>query len=182
MAKEIRFFATKSDLLSILRETEEMMPVKYIRTGSYSAADAIEGYKSLLTYENLGINISGDHQNESFLVIRAEDSLTLNDCCIVGGSRRYFVDQLKNEQSVVLWPGGVYGGKFLVHGHIGTIHTNTTAKKLYGVFQKAIKKQCNVKVNGFYISSDVLNLHRSGCRLITINVRQSPEYDLHIME
>lgn len=182
MAKEIRFFATKSDLLSILRLTEEKMPMKYIRTGGYSAAGAIEEYKSLMTYGDLGINKSGDHQNESFLVIRAEDSLALNDCCLLEGGRRYFVDQLKNEQSVVLWPGGIYGDKFLVHGHVGTIHTNVTANKLYDVFQKAIKRQCNIKVNGFYISSDVLNLHRSGFRLITINVRQSPEYDLHGIE
>ena len=97
----------------------------------------------------------------------------------VDGGIRYIVDQLKNEKSVFLWPGGIHRNQYLICGHIATIHTGEKSKKIYSMFEKSIKKQCKTKVGRYYVGNEAIKL-RNKVRFITININQSEEYDLKI--
>lgn len=178
MGKDLFFFTTRKDLLSIVENVEKSIRLKYIKTGIYDS-NAPEQYESLLEYEEFGINKSGDHQSESFLVLEKGDDLIVREVEQAEGGVKYFVDQMINENSVVLWPGGMYDNNYLICGHMGTIKTNNFSKQIFNVFQKYIKQQCKNKVGRYYFSDEVKGLN-GRLRLITINVKQSCEYDLKL--
>lgn len=178
MANEIFFFATKEDLLSIVRNVEQMIHLKYVQAKAYDSKN-IKIYESLEDYNEIGINKSGNHQSENFLVLESDDELILREVQQLGGSNKYYVDQMKNQNSVLLWPGGIYEMDYLICGHIGTIHTSTNSKKIFNMYKKYIRLICKKKVGKYYISNNAMNLFNE-LRFITINVNQSKEYDLKL--
>lgn len=178
MSKEIYFFALKQDLYSIIKSVQQTVGLQYIMTGAYDSLD-IHVYNSLEEYSDLGIKKSGEHQSESFLVLEKNWNLNVREVKQIDGSIKYFVDQLQNENSVVLWPGGVYENQYLICGHVGTVKMSDTSKKIFGTFQKSIKKQCPNRTGRFWYSDKVKDMNGQ-IRLITINVNQPKEYDLKI--
>lgn len=177
MASEI-FFMTKDDLLCMLTNVEKSINVKYIENKAYYSKD-IPYLDSLIDYEYLGISRTGDHQRESFFVMEKADELHPEERRQFDGRMRYLVDQSNRPDSVSLWLGGMYGDKFLVCGHIGTISSTDKSKRIFNVFRKFIKAQCKYKSGRYYFSENVKGISDK-IRLITINVGQSPEYDLRI--
>ncbi len=178
MANEIYFFTTKVDLVQIIQNVEENIKLKYIETNSYDS-NIIKTINSLEEYENLGINLSGDHQSESFLVLKWEDPLNIREVKQTNGGVKYYVDQMENENSIIIWPGGVYKNKYLICGHVGTISNTLESKSLLNMFKRNIKKECNKKAGRYFIGNDAMKLFDQ-IRFITINVNQSEEYDLKL--
>ncbi len=178
MASEI-FFMTKDDLLCMLTNVEKSINVKYIENKAYYSKD-IPYLDSLIDYEYLGISRTGDHQRESFFVMEKADEFHPEERRQFDGRMRYLVDQSNHPDSVSLWLGGMYGDKFLVCGHIGTISSSDKSKRIFNVFRKFIKAQCKYKAGRYYYSDEVNELSDKGVRLITINAQSPPEYDLKI--
>lgn len=178
MANELFFFLTRDDLVNILQNVERNVQLKYIEAKAY-ADDDIKEYISLMEYDELGINKSGDHQSEGFLVLEKNEKLILREVQQVDGTTKYFVDQLKNENSVTFWPGGMHKEKYLICGHVGTVNTSESSKRIFKLFQKFIKKRCKTKVGRYYIGNDAINLN-GNLRFITISVNQPKEYDIKI--
>lgn len=178
MAKELYFFLTKEDWFRISANVEQSIQLKYIPAKTYSSNE-IKEYVSLKDYEELGINKSGNHQTESFLMLEKDKKLKVREVKQVDGEIMYFVDQSRNEDSVLLWPGGMHMNTYLICGHMGTIHTTEKSKKIFSIFEKAIKKQCKTKVGRYYVGDDAKTICNN-VRFITINVNQSKEYDLKI--
>ena len=176
----INFFCCRADLRIIVENIEKSLNLKYIPSGIYSSIHDIRPYSSLLDYADLGIKKSGEHQSEFFLVAEAISEITFDKCHKIDGSVQYSVNQLCNPDSIVLYPGGIYMGNFLIHGQVSTIGTGYNAQKLMKVFRKEIKRQCPKKNHVFYFSEGVEHLYNSGVRLITINVNEPVEYDLKI--
>lgn len=176
MANEIYFFTTKLDLIKIIQNVEQNIQLKYIETNSYDSSE-IKVYDSLEEYENIGINLSGDHQSESFLVLEKNDQLNIREVKQINSGVKYYVDQMENENSIVIWPGGIYKNHYLICGHAGTINKTPESKKILNIFNKNIKKQCNQKIGRYYIGKDAQKLFNQ-IRFITINVNQSEEYDV----
>lgn len=178
MSKEIYFFSSKNDLYSIIKSVEQTIKLKYVMNGAYDSPD-IRVYNSLEEYSDLGIKKSSEHQSESFLVLEENCNLNVREVKQFDGSIKYFVDQLQNEDSIVLWPGGVYENQYLICGHVGTVKMSDTSKKVFGIFQKSIKRQCPNRIGRFWYSSEVRDMNNQ-FRLITINANQPKEYDLKI--
>lgn len=177
MANERYFFTTKPDLIQIITNVEQIIELKYVKTGSHNSND-IKVYDSFKDYENIGIHTSGEHQSQSFLVLDKNEKLSIEEKDTTIG-KRYLIDQKMNENSVVFWPGGIYNGEFLICGHMGTIHKTTKSQELFNIFQKVIKKECSKKIGRYYIGNDALKQYGK-MRFITINVKQSVEYDVKI--
>lgn len=178
MAKEIFFFVTIKDILSILEKIQMNERLIYIKTGVYVSKNFVE-YELLNEYEDLGINKSGNHQSESFLVMKNTNQLVVREVEQMDGSIRYFIDQYKNEDSITLWPGGVYDNKYLICGHLGTIHKTEQSNQLFSLFKNNIMKQCKTRVGKYYIGEDAEKLY-GNMRFITININQASEYDLKL--
>lgn len=180
-AKRVNFFCCKDDLLFIMQNIEKSVKLKYAAGGMYSSINDVKLYTTLLDYEDLGIHRSGEHQDGFFLVVEATSEITFEECRLFDGSIRYAVNQLKNPDSIIFHPGGLYKDKFLVHGQVSTIGTGSNARTLMKIFQKEIKRQCPKRSGGFYYYSEgVEHLYNNGVRLITISVKSPTEYDLKI--
>lgn len=178
MANEIYFFTTKIDLIRIIHNVEQNIKLKYIETNFYDSGE-IKVFHLLEEYENFGINLSGDHQSESFLVLERNDLLNIREVKQTNGGVKYYVDQMNNKNSIVIWPGGIYKDQYLICGHAGTINKTPESKNLLNIFKKNIKNECNVKIGRYFIGNDAMKLFKQ-MRFITINVNQSKEYDVNL--
>jgi hypothetical protein len=178
MKAEMFFFATKIDMFDNLKNLEKLRPIKYVKNGRYDSRNYII-YNSVDDFVNLGINVTGDHQSESYLVLDAD--VDVNSYAVKqvdDGDIKYFINQKGNDSSIVFWPGGFYGNDYLIHGHISTIHNNDRSSGLYKYFSKAFVKGFK-KVSGWYIGKEVFELSGK-VRLITIQINQPEEYDFII--
>ena len=178
MAKEVFFFFTKKDIINVIENVEQILSLKYVEAKSYSSDKANE-YVSLVEYKKLGINKSGDHQTESFLVVDEAYKIVKREVRQFDGSTKYFVNQMNNEESILLWPGGIFDNKYLICGHIGTVYQNEKSKQIFNAFQKAIKNQCKTKVGRYYLGKEAEKLNKK-MRFITINVNEPIEFDVQI--
>jgi len=178
MAKRYLFFLTKSDLMEILQDVEKEISLQYIKGGSYSSND-LEEYDSLLEYKELGINKTGNHLGESFVVIEKSNKLVTRMVKLADDSIRYFVDQKENPDSIMLRPGGIFEEGYLICGEIGTISSSEASIRIFKVFQKYIKRRCKTTVGRFHVSEEAKKMYGTR-RFITISVKQAMEYDLKL--
>lgn len=155
----------------------QKMDLVFLKRKIYKQPESI-GIIDLYNYDELGKNITGVHSSESYLVIMKDSDIIWREVDQADGSKLYFVDQLKNTDSVILWPGGRYDDKHLVCGSVGTVSSSYISHQIMNDFQKCIKKMCRRKVGNFYIGKRVEELRDT--RLITDNINQDPQYDLKI--
>lgn len=178
--KRINFFCCKNDLQLIIQSIEKSLELKYEAGGVCSSINDVRIYTTLLDYADLGTHKSGEHQDGYFLVVEATSGITLDEFSLVDGGIGYSISQLKNPNSIIFHPGGIYKDRFLVHGQVSTIGTGDNVQRLMKVFQKEIKRQCPKKNGTFYYSEGVEQLYNDGVRLITISAKSPAEYDLKI--
>ena len=176
MANEFFFFATKNDLHRIMQNIELQINLKYVNCGSYESKE-LPILKSISEYPFLGINRSGDHQSESLLVMNADDNIyiTERNAKTYTGKLKYSISQQGNENSIILWPGGIHKDNFLICGHVGTIHKSKISQELFTLFKKEFIKQCK-RYGRYVVGKETIQLYGK-IRFITININQSREYD-----
>jgi len=177
MSNEIFFFATKSDMLNRLKEIELVKKIKYTKCGGYDSPNYIE-FDSIDKFMNFGINTTGNHQSESYLVQDASIPVVAREIKQSSGGVKYFIDQMVNQTSIVLWPSGIYNEDYLICGHIATISDEKTSLEFYKLFTKAFVKGYK-KVGRYYIGPEAFTLSTK-MRFITMNVNQPLEYDLKV--
>ena len=71
-----------------------------------------------------------------------------------------------------------FGHKYLIAGELSTISTTEISSQLYKSLRSKIKKICKNNCGLYWYSENVEKL--VGVRLITINIKEPPEYDIHI--
>lgn len=178
MEKQIFFFLTKNDYVCIVQEIEKNISLKYVEAKAYTSKD-YKQYNTLLEYENLGINKSGDTKEQRFLVVEENEEIVLREVLQKDGTYKYFIDQMQNENSVIFQPGGMYNERYFIAGNVGTIAVSEKSKRILNTFSKVIKKKCKTKIGRYYISEEAESIYQD-VRFITMNVKQSEEYDLKV--
>lgn len=175
---DIHFFATKDDLIATLVEIQEKLRVKYVKTGLYESSKDIIQYRSILELSELGVNYTGDHSTDSYLILNEDDGIIARKVEQNKGGHVFFVDQGSNVDSIVLWPGGFFSEKCLKAGRIATISNTEKSKILFKLLSGSIKKNYH-KISGtrYYVSSGVDDI-KDEVRLITMTVKQPVEFDL----
>lgn len=179
MSKEMFFFATRKDIGSVILSIESKYKFTYTKTGTYESISTIQSLNSLLAYENLGINISGNHQSESFLVLDTLNKLNIRERTISSGEKRYYIDQENNKNSIVIWPGGLCRDMYLICGHIATISEDEESLALYKKFTQEIKKHFK-KDKRYYLGQDAIKLSQK-VRLITMGINQPEIFDFKVI-
>lgn len=177
MSKGIYFFMTKEDLLNLSDELENKMNIVFYDNSNITSADG-RCLDTLRKLPSLGINKSGSHHTESFLVLPIEKDVVIEAVPQKNGETHYFIDQSRNVDSIVFWPGGFYDDSKLICGEVGTISDTTISKSLYNCFCKIIKKICKERAGCFWYSENVKKLEN--VRLITININEMPIYDVKL--
>jgi hypothetical protein len=92
----------------------------------------------------------------------------------------YAVDQLKNPDSIVFQPGGLFSPQFLIAGNIGTVYKDAVSVQLYRDFCRALRRGFTTYNRLYSVGPEAVKLARDGTRLITMHVNEDKEYDLKI--
>jgi len=173
----VLFFATKGDLYLNMKNIESNRAVKYIKDRIYDS-EKYDIYYSVDELPRIGFHPSGEHTDESYLVLDHDTPLRSHIVEQQSGGFHYLIDQRENLDSIVFWPGGLFSENYLIHGRIATVYTHDKAKDLYKYFSKNLVRGFK-KVREYYVGPEALGLSER-VRMITINTKEPPEYDLHI--
>jgi len=177
--KQILFFATKADLIPVIKLIESQRAVKYVNYEN-SGSSRISYLDSLLSYKELGINKTGAHiTGVMFFVLDKEKTLNLEKSFGLFGRARYSFSHLNNPDTIIFQPGGLYKGKHLICGRVGTTSDSKESLELYERFLKAITREFK-KVKSYYVGDEAYKMLLEGYRLITMGVDSPPEYDLKL--
>lgn len=177
MSRQIFFFLLPEEIKAVLKELNEKYVLQYLKTGSFSEEEIKrEQYRFNLC--DAGHSISGNHQSEAILLLPENRNVAFREKILKSGEKRFFIDQEKNIESIVLWCGGKYKQNILVCGHMASIYENDFCKDITNEFLKIIKhhsKKC-----GSYYVGDISYKNRKNLRFVTMNVCEPKEYDLTI--
>lgn len=177
MSKNLYFFMNKDDLINMSNMIKKQIDVVYIINKAYDQTD-IKSFETITDFPDLGLNLSGNQQSESYIVIEKNCDVNWRSIKQNSNKFRYFIDQAENPNSIVFWPGGFYNKDNLICGHIGTISDTIGSKKIFKCFEKSIKKICSEKKGRYYYSENVKIM--KNVRLITMNVNEALIYDICI--
>lgn len=175
MSKDLFFFGTKGDILSIFYEAEKNLSLRYVESGLFEENNSLI-YYSIDSIPGLGINTSGEAISKSYLVLSKKEELTVRDVLQRNGTMNYAIDQLENPDTTVFWPGGIYEDKYLIQGRLASISDSSRSKDLQKEITKIIKKKFK-RINGAWFGDEARSLEKK-VRFITISIHQPKEYDV----
>jgi hypothetical protein len=170
------FFATKNDILPVLRGVEARLPVKYVTRGHFPST-AAPTYHRGEDIPDLGIAPGDSHLScPGFLI--CEPSLEVNTRPIDGG-RVYAFDQLDNPDTITYSTGGLWKD-ILLYGRFATC-TGTFSKIAKTLLQRYVyhlRKHFNY-IGAYYVGPEAEEMLRQGKRL-TLAEQTPTSFDLRL--
>ncbi len=174
-SKQIFFYVLKEDLVKILKSIESNFDIKYAEAGLMN--ERVSSIDSLASVEGIGNVDYGDwNHNKKYLLLSKSKSLQIREIPQKKGGIKYAIDQMKNEDSVVFYFGGLYKDDAIIASKIATISNTEFTKNIFKYISNYIKKNFK-NVRGFYVSSGSLEKAKNGIRLTT-DTNGSLDYDL----
>ena len=161
----VPFFATLSDLRTVLNDVCELMSLDFVRRGMFDTS----GICRMQYPFDLA-------QHDCYLIITEGTNITANEVPQRQGGIKYAIDQSQNPDSIDFITGGSYNPTILLPGQIGTISSSCESLKLFGIFETTIRKHFN-KVKAYCLGAEALEMLDKGCRL-TASVKGASIYDL----
>lgn len=175
-SKQLQFFATKSDLCSLLKNVEAKISIVYFRMGHVDDP-IVEPCFSLLDDPSLGTEMYPDGARKAaYIVMAASEQIVIRKIQLRAGGVTYAIDQLSNPNSVVFAPGGKVEEVGLLSGSVSTVHDSVLSLDIFAIFSKQIKKEFS-RIHSSYVGSEALIALESGARLAA-SLRSPVEYDL----
>ena len=166
MTKNITpFFATSRDMVELLTRVSLKRDLKFVVSGLFDTQEI----QSSTTVSKINSEINylvADH--DLFIETRVVPQRK--------GGEKFAVDQLANQKTVVLRPGGRIEDSCLVAGQIGTASEDPISLQIYKLFLTEIRSQFN-KIKSYYVGPEASCLLDEGVRLTT-NPKASKVYDL----
>ncbi|MBX3381675.1 MAG: hypothetical protein KF805_16390 [Phycisphaeraceae bacterium] len=173
---QIAFFATRTDILGVLRPIERARPIKYVVTGNKLDRDFPE-FLSAETIAGLGSAIGDSAVTcERYLICDASLSLAVRTIDGTGGMKRYCMDQLINGDTISFCAGGLHNSGALLCGSVGTASSTRASVELMAMVRREIDSQF-VRLKGYRIGPIALQLLNHGKRF-TPSIHSPPEYDV----
>jgi len=177
MAKnQIMFFATRADISPVLSALETAESLQYTRAGLFDT-NRPQTYLSYVDIPDLG---RATHPNAvgspKYLLSSQVAQIQVRDVPQKSGGVLFAIDQVDNQDSVVLSPGGWYGNDVVLYGMIGTVSHSAESKRLYALVAKYFRKNFT-KQQEFLVGAEAREAWNSGARL-TIGASSPSEFDL----
>jgi hypothetical protein len=171
--KTIQFFATNSDLRSVLEAVEGHCRIQYIECGLFDVAD-----RPVFATFSLRPTDYAPGSADCFLVFSQEGTCKIRTVAQRRGEPKYAVDQMVNPGTVVLKPGVEMNDSALVAGTMGTIHDDNTSSMLMRIFAAEVKRRFQ-RIKDYWVGPQAKTRFDSGARL-THSLTAPPEYDLSL--
>ena len=170
MAKRIKFFATRNDMISVLSKLEEQLSyeIKYVQCGKTNQ----KIYRTVKDIPVLG-TLKEKHGEISFLIMRKNDEIITN--------RHGQVYQGENVCSLEFDPSGISeDGTGLIHGMFAIIEDNEISSELFKIVKRVMNAEYK-KSEGWYIGKEAEELYGK-LRFICIGLNEPELYDFRIEE
>jgi hypothetical protein len=174
--KQIMFFATTVDIISVLSSLEIASSLQYTRSGLFNT-NRSQSYFSCVDIPDFGRTTHPNAVgNPMYLLSNQVAQIKVRDVPQKNGGTLFAIDQLENPDSIVIRPGGWYGNDVILYGIIGTVSQSAESKRLYtlaaNVFRRHFTKQ-----QEFLVGREAREAWNAGVRL-TIGVSSPLEFDL----
>lgn len=178
MTRRYSFFATRSDLISLLEKVECQRQIYYVRIGLFDSA-MLQYAVNARCIEQLGVALAGDqNQVPSYLIVDAKTEVDVEKIPQRRGGVKYVVDQLQNSKSIVLKPGGEFENIAIIAGEFGTVSRDGDSLSLLSLVSKQLRKDFK-NIKGWYVGREAIKAMNLGVRL-TANINSPPVNDLRI--
>lgn len=171
MASQIRFFATRNDILPVLESVEKTCELEYVQFGASDTERPVT-FATVGAIPNLGI---ASHES----AINCATYLMCRKGAVVRSRSvgdRHLFDQLLNPETVTFTSGGIWDGEILLNGRFATASAHTVSAELMKRIGAAVRKRFE-KIKAFYVGPEAVQMLDSGKRLAI--AAQSPRtFDL----
>ena len=178
-SKQIPLFATKTDLIEVLKEVESIYNIKYVEMGLFDSSQVREHERLSLIpsigFTKFGAWISLEHR---YMVVQKNEKIIVRTVPQRKVGAKYAVDPMQNPESVELSTGGIFLEKenILVGGRIATASDDSFSTEIYKALSSKIRKHFK-KIGTVYIGKEAEEKLQDGWRLVT-NEKSPKEYDL----
>lgn len=180
LPNRILMFAAENDLSELMLRLEESMALEYVRASDTPSNLMFHTWSSIADIPAVSRTDAVKVVASPYYLVSARPvrwhSYVVRQR---SGGRRYYIDQSKNPNSVVIRPGGV-----AAHGRIlaGSVDTGSSAMASITLFN-AIRDQITYrfrKVQSYWVGPRALELAQEGIRLITHSRNEPVNLDLDI--
>ncbi len=128
----------------------------------------------------LGHSLTGIHiQDPDYLILPRFCPLRRQWFVPRGGRLTFAVDQGENPLALICSFGGLHGDRTLVAGRVATLHGSGRSGRFYEGFLAALTRGFE-RVGAYWVSPGAREFSRAGGRLVTMDARESREYDLAV--
>ena len=169
-------YGTALDFGSVLSALEAAQPLQYTLMGMFK----VRSPQSYQSYESIPDFGRATHPtavaNRRYLLASGGTRILMREVSQKLGGVLYSVDQLVNEDTIVLRPGGRFGNDVILCGMIGTVSESTVSKELYRLVVSAFRENFRQE-REFLIGPEAHAAWSAGVRL-TIGALAPSEFDL----
>jgi hypothetical protein len=159
MPSQIRFFATKNDLVPVLEALEAAREIKYVRFG-VAGGSAPASFSAVAVLPKLGIaSHESSINSDTYLICGKAETLRAREV-----ARGFVFDQLVNPDTVTFTPGGFWGEDVLLHGRFATASATPFSSDLMKLLGSVARKRFK-KVKAFYVGPEAEHCLDRGKRL-----------------
>lgn len=163
--KQIPFFATHGDLVTIAHDVRAVKSVDFVLAGLFLEPRSV----ILVDVDNLSAF-------ETYLVLAQGAPVNFRAIPQRAGGQMYAVDQVGNPRTVVLQTGGLYADQHLIAGQLGTVGDCKESDDLYALFANVIRRRYE-KIKSYFVGPEAAAMLDSGARL-TATLKSPRMYDL----
>ena len=177
VTRRIMFFATRDDLLTILNPIERRVPLTYrLRV---SGTSDVTAWDSAAAISNLvPVRVGGQNDQPSYLVMPTASPYKPFEREMPDGRTLRGVYPEGNPDSVVMYPGGLFGSEFVIAGEFASGLPKPPGFDLMGALQRAVPAEF-MRIQDCYVGSLARTLAAGGTRLVG-STRQPPSSDLRL--
>lgn len=178
-SKQVTFFATKEDIISITKKIEKKFEIQYIEMGMFDSKIPNK-HNTLDEVSNLGFTNFGNwiSLDNRFMIINKDTELSIEEVFQKKGGIKYVISPKLNPNSIEFSTGGIYTQKdnYLIAGRVATVYDNDFSNNLYQATVKEIKKEF-IKIESSFVGKEAYRKLKIGWHLVT-NESSPKEYDL----
>lgn len=159
-SRTLAFYATREDLVRVMRRLELQRLVKYARHGYFDTPEA-EVYFRSVDLPPLG---QWDAAHNIYLVSDFAAEIQYRTVGEKPGPVEYVSDPMKNHEAVNLSTGGCWRPRVLAGGSLYLLSNHASATEIFELAASLIRAEF-VEIRGVHLGPDALGLARQGWRL-----------------
>ena len=169
---QIRFFATRSDLLPVLQAVEEQKDIKYVLF-DWSEREEPVSYSKATELPDLGkASAESSVVSTTFLMCPRGEIIKARQV----GESVYAFDQLVNPNTITFTPGGLWDKDVLISGRFASASEVSFSVELLRLLGSLVRKRFK-KIKAFYVGEEAEQMLDRGKRL-TMATQSPRTFDL----